>query len=61
MELSISINKVIITVVGAVGVSILAGEEPVIEERFDPDRTTLSLSFKKKMAKKVAKKVAKKR
>ena len=22
-------------------------EEPVIEERFDPDRTTLSLSFKK--------------
>ena len=27
-------------------------EEPVIEERFDPDRTVLSLSFKKKVAKK---------
>ena len=25
-------------------------EEPVIEERFDPDRTVLSLSFKKKQA-----------
>lgn len=24
-------------------------EEPVIEERFDPDRTILSLSFKKKV------------
>lgn len=41
-------------------------EEPVIEERFDPDRTTLSLSFKKKMAnkngeKKVAKKSGEKR
>lgn len=37
-------------------------EEPVIEERFDPDRTTLSLSFKKKMAKKKwRKKVTKKR
>ena len=36
-------------------------EEPVIEERFDPDRTILSLSFKKKMAKKNGeKKVAKK-
>lgn len=32
-------------------------EEPVIEERFDPDRTVLSLSFVKKVAKK---KVAKK-
>ena len=31
-------------------------EEPVIEERFDPDRTTLLLSFVKKAAKKVAKK-----
>ena len=27
-------------------------EEPVIEERFDPDRTVLSLSFKKKVAEK---------
>lgn len=27
-------------------------EEPVIEERFDPDRTVLSLSFKKKVTKK---------
>ena len=27
-------------------------EEPVIEERFDLDRTVLSLSFKKKVAKK---------
>lgn len=27
-------------------------EEPVIEERFDPDRTVLSLSFVKKVAKK---------
>ena len=25
-------------------------EEPVIEERFNPDRTVLSLSFKKKQA-----------
>ena len=25
-------------------------EEPVIEERFDPDRTVLALSFKKKQA-----------
>lgn len=31
-------------------------EEPVIEERFDPDRTVLSLSFVKKVAKKMAKK-----
>ena len=29
-------------------------EEPVIEERFDPDRTVLSLSFKKSGDKKVA-------
>ena len=29
-------------------------EEPVIEERFDPDRTVLSLSFKKNGDKKVA-------
>ncbi len=29
-------------------------EEPVIEERFDPDRTVLSLSFKKSDDKKVA-------
>jgi hypothetical protein len=36
-------------------------EEPVIEERFDPDRTILSLSFKKKVtAKSGGKKVAKK-
>ena len=36
-------------------------EEPVIEERFDPDRTVLSLSFKKKVAEKSGeKKVAKK-
>ena len=40
-------------------------EEPVIEERFDPDRTVLSLSFVKKVAKKNGekkwrKKVAKK-
>ena len=27
-------------------------EEPVIEERFDPDRTVLSLSFKKKVTNK---------
>ena len=27
-------------------------EEPVIEERFDPDRTVLSLSFKKKVTEK---------
>lgn len=27
-------------------------EEPVIEERFDPDRTVLSLSFKKMLAEK---------
>jgi predicted HTH transcriptional regulator len=27
-------------------------EEPVIEERFDPDRTVLALSFKKKVAEK---------
>ena len=31
-------------------------EEPVIEERFDPDRTVLTLSFKKKVSKKMAKK-----
>ena len=31
-------------------------EEPVIEERFDPDRTVLSLSFLKKVTEKVAKK-----
>ena len=41
-------------------------EEPVIEERFDPDRTVLLLSFKKKVAeksgeKKWRKKVAKKK
>lgn len=41
-------------------------EEPVIEERFDPDRTVLSLSFLKKVTEKVAekkwrKKVTKKR
>lgn len=36
-------------------------EEPVIEERFDPDRTVLSLSFLKKQAKKTSdKKQAKK-
>ena len=36
-------------------------EEPLIEERFDPDRTILSLSFVKKVAKKSGeKKVAKK-
>ena len=36
-------------------------EDPVIEERFDPDRTVLSLSFKKKQAKKTSdKKQAKK-
>ncbi len=36
-------------------------EEPVIEERFDPDRTVLSLSFVKKVAKKTSdKKQAKK-
>ena len=36
-------------------------EEPVIEERFDPDRTVLSLSFLKKVAEKSGeKKVAKK-
>lgn len=36
-------------------------EEPVIEERFDPDRTVLSLSFTKKQAKKTSdKKQAKK-
>lgn len=36
-------------------------EEPVIEERFDPDRTVLSLSFVKKQAKKTSdKKQAKK-
>ena len=29
-------------------------EEPVIEERFDPDRTVLSLSFVKKQAKKTS-------
>ena len=29
-------------------------EEPVIEERFDPDRTVLSLSFKKSGDKKAA-------
>ena len=27
-------------------------EEPVIEERFDPDRTVLSLSFLKKVSEK---------
>ena len=31
-------------------------EEPVIEERFNPDRTVLSLSFKKKQAIKLLKK-----
>jgi len=31
-------------------------EEPVIEERFDPDRTVLSLSFSKKVAKKTQEK-----
>ena len=31
-------------------------EEPVIEERFDPDRTVLSLSFKKKVSEKSASK-----
>ena len=31
-------------------------EEPVIEERFDPDRTVLTLSFKKNGDKKVTKK-----
>ena len=31
-------------------------EEPVIEERFNPDRTVLSLSFKKSDDKKVTKK-----
>lgn len=31
-------------------------EEPVIEERFDPDRTVLTLSFKKSGDKKVTKK-----
>ena len=31
-------------------------EEPAIEERFDPDRTVLSLSFKKSGGKKVTKK-----
>ncbi len=37
-------------------------EEPVIEERFDPDRTVLSLSFVKKVTKKKwRKKVAKKK
>ena len=36
-------------------------EEPVIEERFDPDRTVLSLCFNKKVAKKSGeKKVTKK-
>lgn len=36
-------------------------EEPVIEERFDPDRTVLSLSFVKKQTKKTSdKKVTKK-
>ena len=36
-------------------------EEPVIEERFDPDRTVLALSFVKKVAKKTSdKKQAKK-
>ena len=36
-------------------------EEPIIEERFDPDRTVLSLLFQKKVAKKSGeKKVAKK-
>ena len=29
-------------------------EEPVIEERFDPDRTVLALSFVKKLAKKTS-------
>lgn len=36
-------------------------EEPVIEERFDPDRTVLSLCFKKKVTEKSGeKKVTKK-
>lgn len=33
-------------------------EEPVIEERFDPDRTVLLLSFKKKVAEKSGEKNA---
>lgn len=36
-------------------------EEPVIEERFDPDRTVLSLSFLKKVTEKVAKKSGEKK
>lgn len=35
-------------------------EEPVIEERFDPDRTVLSLSFKKSNDKKATKKTQEK-
>ncbi|MCU6745775.1 hypothetical protein OCV77_14965 [Suilimivivens aceti] len=35
-------------------------EEPVIEERFDPDRTVLSLSFLKKVTEKVTKKTQEK-
>lgn len=35
-------------------------EEPVIEEKFDPDRTVLSLSFKKSGDKKAAKKTLEK-
>ena len=31
-------------------------EEPVVEERFDPDRTVLSLPFKKKVTKKTQEK-----
>lgn len=32
-------------------------KEPVIEERFDPDRTTLTLEFIKKQERKQAKKI----
>ena len=38
MKLSISVNKVIIAVVGAVGVSILAGEEDILEEMWNSGR-----------------------
>ena len=33
-------------------------EEPIIEERFDPDRTVLTLSFEKKASEKSARKKA---
>lgn len=36
-------------------------EEPVIEERFDPDSTVLSLSLKKKVTKKMAEKSGEKK